>query len=151
MTRKSPLDWISTTVGDACSIRNDLRLPISRGERATMDGRYPYYGPTGQLDAIADFRLDGQFALIGEDGDHFLDVEKKSQTLLVSGKFNVNNHAHVIESTELCGAEWFYNYFRHRSIKPYLTRQGAGRYKLNKGRATRTSYRLTSRSGARSN
>jgi type I restriction enzyme S subunit len=132
MTRKSPLDWISTTVGDACSIRNDLRLPISRGERATMDGRYPYYGPTGQLDAIADFRLDGQFALIGEDGDHFLDVEKKSQTLLVSGKFNVNNHAHVIESTELCGAEWFYNYFRHRSIKPYLTRQGAGRYKLNK-------------------
>lgn len=24
------------------------------------------------------------------------------------------------------------NYFRHRSLKPYLTRQGAGRYKLNK-------------------
>ena len=97
-----------------------------------MDGPYPYYGPTGQLDAIADFRLDGTFALIGEDGDHFLDVEKKPQTILVSGKFNVNNHAHVIESTDLCGAEWFYNYFRHRSIKPFLTRQGAGRYKLNK-------------------
>jgi len=97
-----------------------------------MEGPYPYYGPTGQLDAIADFRLDGTFALIGEDGDHFLDVEKKPQTILVSGKFNVNNHAHVIESTELCGAEWFYNYFRHKSLKPFLTRQGAGRYKLNK-------------------
>lgn len=97
-----------------------------------MTGPYPYYGPTGQLDAIADFRLDGIFALIGEDGDHFLDVEKKPQTILVSGKFNVNNHAHVIESTDLCGAEWFYNYFRHRSLKPFLTRQGAGRYKLNK-------------------
>ena len=132
MTRKSPPDWISTTVGEACSIRNDLRLPISREERVTMDGPYPYYGPTGQLDAIADFRIDGTFALIGEDGDHFLDVEKKPQTILVSGKFNVNNHAHVIESTDLCGAEWFYNYFRHRSIKPFLTRQGAGRYKLNK-------------------
>ncbi len=132
MTRKSPPDWISTTVGEACSIRNDLRLPISREERVKMDGPYPYYGPTGQLDAITDFRLDGTFALIGEDGDHFLDVEKKPQTILVSGKFNVNNHAHVIESTDLCGAEWFYNYFRHRSIKPFLTRQGAGRYKLNK-------------------
>jgi type I restriction enzyme S subunit len=97
-----------------------------------MDGPYPYYGPTGQLDAIAGFRLDGTFALIGEDGDHFLEVEKKPQTILVSGKFNVNNHAHVIESTELCSAEWFYNYFRHRSLRPFLTRQGAGRYKLNK-------------------
>jgi type I restriction enzyme S subunit len=132
MTRKSPPDWISTTVGEACSIRNDLRLPISREERVTMDGPYPYYGPTGQLDAIADFRIDGTFALIGEDGDHFLDVEKKQQTILVAGKFNVNNHAHVIESTDLCGSEWFYNYFRHRSLKPFLTRQGAGRYKLNK-------------------
>lgn len=97
-----------------------------------MEGPYPYYGPTGQLDSIADFRLDGTFALIGEDGDHFLDVEKKPQTILVTGKFNVNNHAHVIESTDLCSAEWFYNYFRHRSLKPFLTRQGAGRYKLNK-------------------
>ncbi len=97
-----------------------------------MEGPYPYYGPTGQLDSIAHFRLDGTFALIGEDGDHFLDVEKKPQTILVSGKFNVNNHAHVIESTTTCFAEWFYNYFRHRSLTPFLTRQGAGRYKLNK-------------------
>lgn len=132
MTRQSPTGWTTTTVGEACSIRNDLRLPISREERATMEGPYPYYGPTGRLDSIADFRLDGTFALIGEDGDHFLDVEKKPQTILVTGKFNVNNHAHVIESTDLCTAEWFYNYFRHRSLKPFLTRQGAGRYKLNK-------------------
>lgn len=132
MTIKSPPGWITATIGEACSIRNDLRLPISREERATMEGPYPYYGPTGQLDAISDFRLDGTFALIGEDGDHFLDVEKKPQTILVSGKFNVNNHAHVVESTNQCGAEWFYNYFRHKSLRPFLTRQGAGRYKLNK-------------------
>lgn len=97
-----------------------------------MVGPYPYYGPTGQLDSIADYRLDGTFALIGEDGDHFLDVVRKPQTILVSGRLNVNNHAHVIESTRLCCAEWFYNYFLHRSLKPHLTRQGAGRYKLNK-------------------
>lgn len=132
MNKTPPLGWISTTVGDACNIRNDLRLPISREERAAMSGPYPYYGPTGQLDTIAAFRLDGTFALIGEDGDHFLDVENKPQTLLVDGKFNVNNHAHVIESTGICGAEWFHNYFRHRNLKPFLTRQGAGRYKLNK-------------------
>lgn len=127
-----PKDWSHSTVGDACSIRNDLRLPISREERSGMSGNFPYYGPTGVLDRIDGYRLDGTYALIGEDGDHFLDVEKKTQTILVSGKFNVNNHAHVIETTAQCSAEWFYNYFRHRSLKPYLTRQGAGRYKLNK-------------------
>lgn len=132
MTAFVPKGWSASTVGDACHIRNDLRLPISREERAGVTGIYPYYGPTGELDKIDHYRLDGTFALIGEDGDHFLDVKKKPQTILVSGKFNVNNHAHVIESTAVCGAEWFYNYFRHRSLKPYLTRQGAGRYKLNK-------------------
>jgi type I restriction enzyme S subunit len=28
--------------------------------------------------------------------------------------------------------EWFYHYFSHRDITPYLTRQGAGRFKLTK-------------------
>lgn len=97
-----------------------------------MSGIYPYYGPTGVLGRISEYRLDGTFALIGEDGDHFLDVINKPQTILVSGQFNVNNHAHVIASTDVCRAEWFCNYYRHRSLTEYLTRQGAGRYKLNK-------------------
>jgi len=132
MARGKPQDWVEATVGQACSIRNDLRLPISKEERAGMSGRYPYYGPTGELDRLSEYRLEGTFALIGEDGDHFLDVENKPQTLLVSGRFNVNNHAHVIASTDACSAEWFFNYFRHRSLISSLTRQGAGRYKLNK-------------------
>ena len=129
---RTPSGWILTIVGKACCIRNDLRLPISKEERAKMPGCYPYYGPTGELDRLSEYRIEGTFALIGEDGDHFLDFENKSQTLLVSGRFNVNNHAHVIASTEDCSAEWFYNYFRHRSLISSLTRQGAGRYKLNK-------------------
>lgn len=127
-----PTDWLLSTVGSACIIRNDLRMPISRDVRATQKGIYPYYGPTGILDSISEYRIDGTFALIGEDGDHFLDYVNKSQTLLVTAKFNVNNHAHVIESSDICDAEWFYNYFHHRNIKRNLTRQGAGRYKLNK-------------------
>lgn len=52
-------------------------------------------------------------------------------TLLVSGKFNVNNHAHIIQGGENL-TEWFFYYFNHRPLTPYLTRQGAGRYKLTK-------------------
>lgn len=127
-----PSGWKLTTAGRACSIRNDLRLPISVVERSKIQGSFPYYGPTGVLDYINEYRLDGEFALIGEDGDHFLKYSEKPQTLIVQGRFNVNNHAHVIESTEQCTAKWFFNFFRHRNITNFLTRQGAGRYKLNK-------------------
>lgn len=127
-----PDGWELSTVGKACTIRNDLRLPLSVETRAVMQGEYPYYGPTGILDYIDEFRAEGEFALIGEDGDHFLDTEKKSQTVRVSGRFNVNNHAHLIASGKGCAVDWFFQFFRHRDISHSLTRQGAGRYKLTK-------------------
>ncbi|MDY6903565.1 MAG: restriction endonuclease subunit S [Thermodesulfobacteriota bacterium] len=132
-----PSGWKLTRAGKVCSIRNDLRLPISVVERAKIQGNFPYYGPTGVLDYINEYRLDGEFALIGEDGDHFLKYSEKPQTLIVKGRFNVNNHAHVIESTAQCTAKWFFNFFRHRNITNFLTRQGAGRYKLNKETLTK--------------
>jgi type I restriction enzyme, S subunit len=127
-----PTGWKLTSVGTACVIRNEQRTPISSDDRAASPGEYPYYGPTGVLDHISEFRYNGRFALIGEDGDHFIKYVEKDQTLLVEGEFSVNNHAHVIASTADCSAEWFAWYFRHRSLRDLLTRQGASRYKLTK-------------------
>ncbi|MDW3169264.1 MULTISPECIES: restriction endonuclease subunit S [unclassified Vibrio] len=127
-----PAGWKLTTVGKVCKIRNDLRKPLSTEERAKIQGAYPYYGPTGVLDFIDHHLVEGLFALIGEDGDHFLKPEQKAQTLLVNGKFNVNNHAHLIQGTEKCSSEWFFLYFHHRDITHLISRQGASRYKLNK-------------------
>jgi type I restriction enzyme S subunit len=130
--RDIPDGWRLGKVGKDCSIRNELRLPISQDDRRKMSGDYPYYGPTGVLDYIDEYRLDGTFALIGEDGDHFLKFNDRPMTQLIHGKSNVNNHAHIIEGTADCSAEWFYHYFKHRDITHVLSRQGAGRYKLNK-------------------
>ena len=127
-----PDGWKLSTVGNACTIRNDLRMPLSVETRSAMQGEYPYYGPTGVLDYLDEFRAEGEFALIGEDGDHFLDTAKKNQTVRVSGRFNVNNHAHLIASGKSCAVDWFFHFFRHRDISHSLTRQGAGRYKLTK-------------------
>lgn len=129
---KIPVDWTFTSVGACCSIRDDLRKPLNKDERAKMQGPYPYYGPTKALDSISEYRLEGTYALIGEDGDHFLKFDRWSMTQLVSGKFNVNNHAHVIAGSESCSAAWFALFFRHRDLRPVLTRQGANRYKLRK-------------------
>jgi len=126
-----PEDWEVAPVGEAYEICNNLRLPISRTVRKQMEGQYPYYGPTSIQGYINEYRVEGEYALIGEDGDHFLKWQEQSMTLLIHGRFNVNNHAHLIKGTKNLTA-WFYYYFSHLDITPYLTRQGAGRYKLNK-------------------
>jgi type I restriction enzyme S subunit len=124
---KIPKGWKLGTVGRFCRIRNDLRKPISVEERNKIKGIFPYYGPTGIIGYINEYLANGDYALIGEDGDHFLKCEEKEQTILVHGKFNVNNHAHLIEATNNCSVEWFYHFFKHRNITPFLSRQGAGR------------------------
>jgi type I restriction enzyme, S subunit len=126
-----PDDWKVAPVGASYEICNNLRLPISRTIRKQMEGPYPYYGPTSIQGYINEFRVEGEYALIGEDGDHFLKWQEQSMTLLVHGRFNVNNHAHLVKGTKNLTA-WFYYYFAHRDITPHLTRQGAGRFKLNK-------------------
>jgi type I restriction enzyme S subunit len=97
-----------------------------------MSGEYPYYGPTGILDYLNEYRLEGEYALLGEDGDHFLKFAIWDMAQLVSGRFNVNNHAHIIKGKSGCLTEWVYFYFKHRDIAQYLTKQGAGRLKLTK-------------------
>lgn len=129
-----PSDWEVSTIKEAFHISNNLRLPLSRTVRAEMQGPYPYYGPTRIQDHLNEFRVDGEYALIGEDGDHFLKYETMAMTQFATGRFNVNNHAHLIHGRkDLTSTKWFYYYFKHKDITPHLTRQGAGRFKLSKG------------------
>ncbi len=126
-----PKDWKVEPVGEAFEVCDFLRLPISQDVRKTMVGQYPYYGPTSIQGFINEYRVEGEFALIGEDGDHFLKWRNTTMTLLVRGRFNVNNHAHIVKGTKNL-TSWFYYYFSHKDLTQYLTRQGAGRYKLTK-------------------
>jgi len=127
-----PVKWHPTHLGESCQVCNNLRKPISAQVRETMMGDYPYYGPTGVLDYINEYRVEGKYILIGEDGDHFLKFATNEMTLLVDGRFNVNNHAHLIRGKGNVLTEWLHLFFLHRDITLYLTRQGAGRLKLNK-------------------
>lgn len=127
-----PVDWKVETIGQSCRVQNSFRKPLSAEVRESMKGKYPYYGPTGILDYINEYRVDGKFVLLGEDGDHFLKFKSQEMTLLVSGKYNVNNHAHILEGKNDCLTEWIHCFFCHRDLTAHLLRQGAGRFKLNK-------------------
>lgn len=137
-----PEGWKITTVGKSCAIKNTLRLPLSATVRASMRGEYPYFGPTGQLDSIDHYRIDEPFALIGEDGDHFLKFRDRPMTIYFEGKANVNNHAHIVGNSDECLAKWFHYCFMHRDLTPALSRQGVGRYKLTKAGLEKLSFLL---------
>ncbi len=128
-----PEEWEVSRVENAFKICNTNRLPLSKTVRQKMNGEYPYYGPTKIQDYINEYQYEGRYALIAEDGDHFLKYADRPMTQLVRGKFNVNNHAHVLKGKKgVSTTDWFYWFFYHRSVFSHLTRQGAGRYKLNK-------------------
>lgn len=124
--------WKFDTIGNCMSIENNKRTPISEEERSKIKGVFPYYGPTKIQDYINVYQYEGDYVLIAEDGDHFLKYKEVAMTQYVSGKFNVNNHAHVLKGTDKCLTEWFFWFYNHRNVFNYITRQGAGRYKLNK-------------------
>ncbi|MBC8508219.1 MAG: restriction endonuclease subunit S [Chloroflexi bacterium] len=60
-----------------------------------MQGQYPYYGATGIIDYVNNFLFDGEYLLIGEDGAPFF--LPQDVAFVASGKFWVNNHAHILK------------------------------------------------------
>ncbi|GJQ60662.1 MAG: restriction modification system DNA specificity domain-containing protein [Candidatus Scalindua sp.] len=127
-----PEGWEIKRVGYACQIDNNLRTPIDRQTRMEMIGKYPYYGPTGILNLIDKYNVEGEYCLIGEDGDHFLKFQEKPMTIHVEGRFNVNNHAHLIKGKGSCSTKWACLYFEHKDLFPWSIKQGVSRYKLRK-------------------
>lgn len=88
------------------------REPINTAERTerisgkTTQELFPYYGATGQVGWIDSYRTEGMRVLLGEDGAPFLDPGK-DKAYLVSGRFWVNNHAHVLRGA----SDWVDNRF----------------------------------------
>ncbi len=129
---KVPAHWEVVRVRYALRIDNGPRFPINRTERGDMEGEFPYWGPTGIIDHLNEYRYEGDRAIIGEDGDHFLKFAHWPMTHWASGRFNVNNHAHVVDSGPRCSARWFYYAFLHRDIGADVIAQGVSRLKLTR-------------------
>ena len=73
------------------------RVPLSADERGKMSQRiYDYYGASGIIDKVESYIFDGDYLLIGEDGANLLD-RNSDLVFKASGKFWVNNHAHILQ------------------------------------------------------
>lgn len=91
-----PAHWEVMNLRYAFKFLDSKRVPLSSVDRESRTGPYPYYGASGIIDYVDDYLFDEELILIAEDGANLL---SKSTPLafVASGKFWVNNHAHVLK------------------------------------------------------
>lgn len=90
------MTFSNVSFGDVTDNFDKKRIPLSAAQREKRQGKYRYYGTQGVIDWVDDYIFDGTYLLIAEDGEN-LKSKKSNIAQLASGKFWVNNHAHVIQ------------------------------------------------------
>ncbi|OCH68991.1 MULTISPECIES: restriction endonuclease subunit S [Vibrio] len=88
-------EWTLSKLDDVADFYDELRKPIT--ESARESGPYPYYGASGIIDYVKDYIFDEEMILLSEDGANILDRNYRV-CFLASGKYWVNNHAHVVKA-----------------------------------------------------
>ena len=91
-----PSDWRIETIGDACEIHDSKRIPLSSDQRRERKGPYPYHGANNIQDSIDDFIFDFDAVLLAEDGGYYDEYESRDIAQYATGKYWVNNHAHIL-------------------------------------------------------
>ncbi|WP_257286520.1 restriction endonuclease subunit S [Endozoicomonas sp. SESOKO1] len=124
-----PVVWEVATIGSISENFDNLRVPIKSEDRQNRQGEYPYYGAQGIIDFVDDYIFEGDYLLVAEDGEN-VKSRKYDIALYVSGKFWVNNHAHILQSTESSDLRFLQYMINFISIKDYVT--GQAQPKLNK-------------------
>ncbi len=124
-----PEDWDVVTLDEAANFLDGQRRPIKSGDRARIKGQYPYYGASGIVDYVNDFIFDGEFILLGEDGENILS-RSLPLAFKASGKIWVNNHAHVMTPKKSYHIDFLIPYLE--SLDYSLLNSGTAQPKLNK-------------------
>jgi len=123
-------EWKEFKLSDLAEIRNTKRNPLSKMERLKIQGNYPYYGASGIVDYVNEYKFDGEFVLISEDGEN-LKTRNTPIAFKANGKFWVNNHAHIIQGKKEYLNDLVIYFFANLDLNPYIT--GAVQPKLSKG------------------
>jgi type I restriction enzyme S subunit len=93
-----------------------------------MKGPFPYYGASGIIDYISDYIFSYDTILISEDGEN-LNSRKTPIAFRATGKYWVNNHAHVLLPLKQHYFPIIINYLSAMDFSPYIT--GAVQPKLS--------------------
>jgi type I restriction enzyme S subunit len=118
--------WEMRTLDQISTNLDSRRVPITKGVRSS--GKYPYYGASGIVDYVADYIFDEDALLISEDGANLL-ARSTPIAFPASGKYWVNNHAHILKFQSLTTQRFVEMYLESIPLDAYIT--GAAQPKLN--------------------
>ena len=114
-----PREWDVGTVKSLAINKDSKRIPVKQADRESRHGLYPYYGASGIIDYIDDFIFEGDFVLIGEDGEN-LRSRQLPLAFIATGKFWVNNHAHILEPLPETDVRFLATILENQDFIPWL-------------------------------
>ena len=123
-----PKDWEVKRLGNVANILDNRRVPLSESQRKS--GAFPYCGANGIVDYIDRYEFDEEAVLIAEDGGNFADFATRPIAYKMSGKYWVNNHAHVLTVKACCDLDYLFSYLSHKDITDIIS--GGTRAKLTR-------------------
>lgn len=107
---------------------DDQRVPLSAKQRSNLKKVYPYYGAQGVIDYVDDYIFDGNYILVAEDGNNLKSLNMPIATW-ATGKFWVNNHAHILGPKEGYDLKYIYYLLNSLDLRGFVT--GSAQPKLN--------------------
>ncbi|MSB17091.1 restriction endonuclease subunit S [Finegoldia magna] len=128
-------------LSEIAEICDSRRIPLSAMERVKRHGKYRYYGAQGVIDYVDDFLFDGEYLLIAEDGENLKSL-KQNIAQVVTGKFCLNNHAHIIQTNSKCRLRYLYYLINNMNISGYIT--GSAQPKLSQANMKKIELELPS-------
>ena len=123
-----PENWVWARFGTAMINRDAERIPLSVNEREKLQKIYDYYGASGVIDKVDRYLFSKPLLLIGEDGANLL-TRSKPIAFIARGQYWVNNHAHVLDSSDGLLLEYVAVYINAINLTPYVT--GTAQPKMN--------------------
>nr|WP_076780111.1 restriction endonuclease subunit S [Lachnoclostridium phocaeense] len=119
--------WEQRKLDDVVEFLDTMRKPLEGAKR--ISGPYPYYGASGIVDYVEGYLFDEELILLSEDGANITD-RNYPVCFLASGKYWVNNHAHVLRTKKENENNFICNSLERKDYTPLNT--GMAMPKLNK-------------------
>lgn len=117
--------WRNTTLEEISTNLDSKRVPITKNIRAS--GEFPYYGASGIVDYVESYIFEGDNLLVSEDGANLL-ARSTPIAFSVTGKYWVNNHAHILHFENMATQRFVEFYLESIKLDGYIT--GAAQPKL---------------------
>lgn len=118
--------WEQRKLEDVVEFLDTIRKPLEGAKRTP--GPYPYYGASGIVDYVDGYLFDEELVLLSEDGANITD-RNYPVCFLASGKYWVNNHAHVLRTKDGNENKFICNSLERKDYKQYNS--GMAMPKLN--------------------